>query len=222
MKIAYITANFGLISETFITDLAEGLSKSGHSIKIFCQSNSYSGETKLEIEEVQFLTVTSIVDKLGYRIDKLLGQQGELRNYQRQVHQIEKTLLPALKNYQPNVAYIDFGNVAALAYSALEHLNIPFVVHFHGSDISSALNNPPYRQELENVFRYASALIVASNHIRRLLILEGAPPEKIHLVRLGINLEGLIPQPWNEHKSLPPSLVFLGRFTPKKHPVALL
>jgi colanic acid/amylovoran biosynthesis glycosyltransferase len=222
MKIAYITANFGLISETFIIDLAEGLSKSEQAVKIFCNSNSYSRKTKLEIEEVQFLTVTSIVDKLGYRIDKLLGQQGELRNYQRQVHQIEKTLLPALKNYQPNVAYIDFGNVAALAYSALEHLNIPFVVHFHGSDISSALNNPPYRQELENVFRYASALIVASNHIRRLLILEGAPPEKIHLVRLGINLEGLIPQPWNERKSLPPSLVFLGRFTPKKHPVALL
>jgi glycosyltransferase involved in cell wall biosynthesis len=222
MKIAYITANFGLISETFITDLAEGLSKSEQAVKIFCNSNSYSRKTKLEIEEVQFLTVTSIVDKLGYRIDKLLGQQGELRNYQRQVHQIEKTLLPALKNYQPNVAYIDFGNVAALAYSALEHLNIPFVVHFHGSDISSALNNPPYRQELENVFRYASALIAPSNHIRRLLILEGAPPEKIHLVRLGINLEGLIPKPWNERKSLPPSLVFLGRFTPKKHPVALL
>jgi colanic acid/amylovoran biosynthesis glycosyltransferase len=222
MKIAYITANFGLISETFITDLAEGLSKSGQSIKIFCQSNFYSGETKLEIEEVQFLILTSIVGKLGYRIDKLLGRQGELRNYQRQVHQIEKTLLPALKNYQPDVAYIDFGIVATLAYSALEHLNIPFVVHFHGSDITSALNDITYRENLKKVFNNAFALIAPSNHIRRLLILEGAPPEKIYVVRYGINLEGSIPKPWNERKSLPPSLVFLGRFTPKKHPVALL
>jgi glycosyltransferase involved in cell wall biosynthesis len=222
MKIAYITANFGIISETFITDLAEALSKSEQAVKIFCNSNSYSRKMNLEIEELRFLILTSIVDKLGYRIDKLLGRQGELRNYQRQVHQVQKSLLPALKNYQPDVAYIDFGNVAALAYSILEELNIPLVVHFHGSDITSALNDITYRENLNQVFNNAFALIAPSNHVRRLLILEGAPPEKIYVMRYGINLEGIIPKPWSERKSLPPSVVFLGRFTPKKNPVALI
>jgi colanic acid/amylovoran biosynthesis glycosyltransferase len=145
-----------------------------------------------------------------------------MRTYKRHIKNAKQCLLPILKKCKPDTIYIDYGTVAALAHSAFKELAIPFVVHFHGSDISSALNNSAYRQELQNVFNNASVLIVASNHVRRLLILEGAPPDKINLVRLGINLEGLIPKPWSERKSLPPSVVFLGRFTPKKHPVALL
>lgn len=222
MKIAYISANFGLISETFVTDLAENLNKSGQLIRIFSNSNSYSRNTNLEIDVVRFLTVSSLVDKLGCRIDKIFGKRGEFWTYQRQLKQAQKSLLPVLKEYQPDVAYIDFGTVAVLSYSVLEQLNIPFVVHFHGADITSALNNLTYREELKKVFKTASALIVASNHIRRLLVLESAPSENIHVVRYGINLEGLVPKPWNERKSIPPSVVFLGRFTPKKHPVALV
>ncbi|MEQ8538032.1 MAG: glycosyltransferase [Coleofasciculus sp. D1-CHI-01] len=222
MKIAYITANFGLISETFVTDLAENLSKSGQLIRIFTNSNSYSINTNLEIDEVRFLTISSIVDKLGFRIDNFLGKRGEFWTYQRRLKQAHKSLLPVLKKYQPDVAYIDFGTVAALAYSVLEQLNIPFIVHFHGADITSALNDVTYREELKKIFKTTSALIVASNHIRRLLVLEGALSENIYVVRYGINLEGLVPKTWNERKSLPPSVVFIGRFTPKKHPVALV
>lgn len=222
MKIAYITANFGLVSETFINDLAEGISKLSHCLKIFCNTNYYPKQTKLNIEELPFLTFTSIIDKLGFRINKFLGERGEIETFQQQVKQAHKSLLPVLQKYQPDVAYIDFGNVAVLVYSVLNQLSIPFVLHFHGADITSALNNVNYREEIQKVFQTASALIVASHHIRRLLILEGAPPEKIHVVRLGINLEGLIPTSWTERRTQPPSVVFLGRLTPKKHPVALV
>ena len=72
------------------------------------------------------------------------------------------------------------------------------------------------------MFADAAALIVASHHIRQLLILEGAPAAKIQVIRLGINLEGVMPLAWHERRKLPPSVVFMGRFTPKKHPVALI
>jgi glycosyltransferase involved in cell wall biosynthesis len=64
--------------------------------------------------------------------------------------------------------------------------------------------------------------VVASHHVRRLLVLEGAPPEKINVVRLGVDLEGIQPLTWDEREEKGPSIVFLGRMTPKKHPVALV
>jgi len=222
MKIAYIVADFGLTSETFVTDLALDLKQAGQFIKIFCNTAEFSTNDIVEVEKVDFLGLSSIVDKISIRVNKIFDRHGKFNTYQRQLKKAYHSLLPVLNQYQPDVAYLDFGTVAALVQSTLQVLNIPFVVHFHGSDISSAVNDPAYRQELQNVFKNASALIVASHHIRRLLVLEGAPREKIHLVRLGINLEGIVPKPWSDRKLLTPSVVFLGRFTPKKHPVALV
>ncbi len=222
MKIAYIASDFGLVSETFVQDLAIGLAEAGQTVKIFCNQATATRVDSLPLHVVRFLGVSSLLDRVGLRVDRLLGQQGEARTYQRYLSHAHRQLRPALRQYQPDVAYIDYGTVAALARSVLQELNIPFVVHFHGADITSALNNPAYRQALQQVFQTASALIVASDHVRRLLILEGAPAAKIHVVRLGVNLSGLQPLPWSERKRLPPSIVFLGRLTPKKHPIALL
>jgi glycosyltransferase involved in cell wall biosynthesis len=222
MKIAYLTANFGLISETFIKDLALGITAQNQTVKIICNQNFSLNSDRLDIEEINFLGLDSIFSKVFFRINNLCGNPRKINNYKIKIEQANKSLLPGLKKYQPDVAYIDFGTVAALVCSTLESLSIPFVVHFHGADITSSLNDLAYREKLQQVFNSASAIIVASKHIRRLLVLEGASPDKIHLVRLGINLEGLTPISWKERKLLPPSVVFLGRLTPKKHPVALI
>ena len=222
MKIAYIVKDFGLPSETFVSDLAFGLAKTNGQITILC--NQHVGKTSnfYLIEEINYLILSSIFDRLAFRIDKLFGKRGEFRNFKRCQKHAYKRLLPAFKKHQPDVAYIDFGTVAVLARDALQEFNIPFVVHFHGSDISSALNNPAYREEIQGIFRDASALIVPSYHIQRLLVLEGAPAEKIRLVRIAPNLEGLVPATWSDRTSKNPSIAFLGRFTPKKNPIALL
>lgn len=222
MKIAYITSDFGTVSETFITDLAVGLAKARHEITVFCNRATAPDFQSITVKETGFLIFNSINDRLGHRFDQFLGKRGQIRTYARQLEQAHRNLIPALNKYHPDVAYIDYGTVAALTRSALCELNIPFVIHFHGADITTAINNLTYRGELQRVFNDAAALIVASHHIRRLLILEGAPPEKIQVVRYGLNLEEITPQPWSERGKQPPSVVFLGRFTPKKHPVALV
>jgi len=227
MKIAYIVNNYGEISETFVRDLANGFVKEGHSVTIFCNQNTnqdlFRNPHQFEdIKELKFATI-SLVSKITNRLNRLLKdefRQQKLLNIQQK--NANKKLLPALKEYQPDVAFIDFGVVAVRAQLALEKLEIPFFVHFHAMDITKALNNTAYRKALPSLFESASALIVPSEHIKRLLILEGANPEKINLVRLGINLEGLIPLSWQDRRKSKPSIAFLGRFTPKKHPLALI
>lgn len=227
MKIAYIVGNYGEISETFVRDLANGFVKEGHSVTVFCNQNKnqdlFSNPHQFEdIQELKFYTVsllTRIRNRLNRVVEDEFWQQNLLDIQQKN---IKKKLSPALKQYQPDVAFIDFGSVVVKAQLALEQLNIPFIVHFHGFDITTALNNIAYRKALPALFKSASALIVPSEHLKRLLVLEGANPEKINLVRYGINLEGLIPLSWQERAKSEPSIAFLGRFTPKKNPIALV
>lgn len=222
MKILYLVSDFGLISETFVSDLVIGLADAGEQVSVICNSFHSQEVSSVTIKEVKFMILTSWFDRIGSRIDQWLGEQGIAKNFQRLLKQAQHKLLPVIKTEQPDVAYIDFGKPAILARQTLQKLGIPFVVHFHGSDVTSALNQPSYRQELHKVFRDAYALIAASHHIRRLLVLEGASFKKIHVVRYGINLENLSPVSWEKRKTNSPSLVFLGRFTPKKQPVAVV
>lgn len=222
MKVAYIASDVGLTSETFVSDLIAGLAQT-EEVLVLCNSLANQPDSKeYSVREVRFLTLTSWSDRLRYRFNCFLGRSSVSLNYRIRLNHAYRILVPALEQYKPDVAYIDYGTVAVLARAAFKTLNIPFIVHFHGSDITSALNNPVYRHELTYLFEDASALVVASHHIKRLLILEGAPAEKIHVVRLGVNLESLTPLTWNERKGYPPSVVFLGRLTPKKNPIALL
>jgi colanic acid/amylovoran biosynthesis glycosyltransferase len=223
MKIAYIIGSLGLVSETFVTDLIDGLAGPNDRLTVVCNDLSAdASKFDCEVQQVNFLGLTSIVDRLSYRCDRLWGQQSEARSFARNLQHAERQLVPTLDRVQPDVVYVDFGTVAVFVRAACVRLKIPFVVHFHGADVTSALNNAAYRTALHRMFTDAAALIVASQHIRQLLILEGAPAAKIQVIRLGIDVEGLTPISWQERCSLPPAIVFVGRFTPKKHPVALI
>lgn len=222
MKIAYVVSDIGLVSETFIRDLVVGLSNAGREVTVICNQAAVSTIKNVRIEKVNFIGLSFVFDRIGLRLDRLQGPAGQYRTYQRSLGHAHHQLLPALKQANPDVVYIDYATVAALSLSAIKHLRLPFVVHCHGADVTSALNDAAYRQTLQGVFEAADALVVASDHVRRLLILEGAAPEKIQVIRLGVDLEGLSPLSWCDRRKLSPTISFLGRLTPKKHPIALL
>ncbi|WP_017292809.1 glycosyltransferase family 4 protein [Geminocystis herdmanii] len=227
MKIAYIVNNYGEISETFVRDLANEFVEKGHSVIIFCNQNInqdlFSNPHHFDdIKELQFSQL-SLFNKITTRLYRVLKDEfAQKKHFNLKRKQATKRLIVSLNQHKPDVAFIDFGVVAVRSQLALEQLNIPFVVHFHAMDITKALNNTAYRKALPSLFESATALITPSEHIKRLLILEGANPEKISVVRLGINLEGLNPLSWEIRRKSHPSLSFLGRFTPKKHPLALI
>lgn len=222
MKIIYIVPDFGQVSETFVSDLVNDLAQQIGHLTVLCNRSWHCSGGSTEVREVRFLSLDNFFNRFLYRLMDLRTAQLTSAQYQLQLHHARRRLAPILKELQPDAAYIDFGTVAVMARQALTDLKIPFVVHFHGADISSALNNFAYRQELQSVFQQAATLIVASDHIRRLLILEGAPREKIAVVRHGINLAGVTPRTWDERYQHAPSVIFLGRFTPKKNPIALV
>jgi colanic acid/amylovoran biosynthesis glycosyltransferase len=220
VNVAYLVPSYGRVSETFVNDLVRGLSERVESLSVVTNDVVGKSPGPTPVKEVPFLALRSIADRLRYRVAEFFGRNR--RQHQLLMRHANRQLRPALRRIDPDVAYIDFGRAAVAARAPLQASGIPFAVHFHGADVTSHLNDPAYRAALHKVFRDADALVVASHHVRRLLVLEGAPPEKIRVVRLGVNLEGVEPLSWEKRKETGPSIVFLGRMTPKKHPTALV
>jgi len=134
----------------------------------------------------------------------------------------ERAMKKLKKQDLPEVAYFEFGQPAVLFRRFLEENGIPMVVHFHGMDASSAFNSSSYELEIKKVFNYAAFIITASHHIKRLLVLRGCPIEKIRVIRYGIRVTEIKPVSWDMRNAEKPSVIFLGRLTEKKNPIALI
>lgn len=211
MKIAYINGGLS-VSETFIYDLIKGLSKR-YEIMFYPAQNPYYTEG-LAYKKIDYLLpkgvisfVNRVFPRYGKRIIWMLSQDKILRK-----------LLPEIKDY--NLIYVDYGTTAVASLKLLQKSKKRFVVHFHGFDITSALKDTYYRKKLQVIFGSAKYVICASEHIRRLLILEGCPVEKVKVIRYGLNTELVIDGTKNVDEKN--HLVFIGRLTDKKHPIALI
>ena len=76
---------------------------------------------------------------------------------------------------------------------------IPFAVHIHGFDVTSKMRDNFYREKFQELIELASFFIVASNSMKRILILYGCPKSKIKLVRLGVDMQKIKPVSWEEN-----------------------
>ena len=224
MRIAYIIERYGVTSETFVADLVNGLAEQGHEICLFLDQKPsfFHYDRAIRFSVTGYMSKSFKLKVWAERFDKLFRKSN--RHFGMKIHVAiaERQLITALSEFKPHVAYIDHGQNAVLARSSLIKLGIPFVVHFHGRDASQLLDRLDYIKEIQQVFLDAASIIVASGHIRRRLILSGCPESRIKLVRLGIE-PSLIPAgDWRHRRSLPPSMIHLGRLTEKKNPIALL
>jgi hypothetical protein len=55
MKIAYIVSDFGLLSETFISDLAISLVKNGQEVTVICNQSINNKKQQVFVETTKFL-----------------------------------------------------------------------------------------------------------------------------------------------------------------------
>lgn len=224
MRILHGMPRFGSVSETFIADLLHGLIDRGNEVTVVC--NNTRGEwfdhERLAVVKAYY-TRPSIVDRMTAMLRSGLGKdRARFVDFELKQRRGRRVLEPLLSKSRYDVAYFDFGKSAVVFAPLLVERSLPFVVHFHGVDITRGLSDGAYRRALPFVFEHAQALVVASDHIRRLLVLEGAPEEKIRLVRLGFDLEGTTPLAWEERRRRGPGIAYLGRMAPKKNPVALV
>lgn len=219
LKVAYFGRTIS-VSETFISQLLFGLNHSCHLTFIngYDRPANYNG-----VQEIN----TGIKTKLPILENKFLGKL--LRSFmpeyiniiigQRRIQKLKRTLDPILFN----IAYTDYGINAIQILPYLKERKIPLIVHFHGYDITSELNDTNYRKNLIVVFKYASKIVAASHHIKRLLVIEGCSIEKITVIRYGISLPNNVsPTPWNIKFQSNPAISFVGRLVEKKNPIALI
>lgn len=225
IKLGYFTHTDVSPSETFVFDLIKALN-SEKEIAL----TVYGGKKNHEIRGIENLKVISTgFSQKGlntsfklYKLGQILGSKGHLLKNRYQQTKAIKALHSAIKNdLLPNIAYIEYGTTAVLCYKFLLEKKIPYLVHVHGYDVTSAINDPVYRGELINALNSASYVITPSNHIKRYVILLGCFSEKIKVIHPISNLNEIKPlEPKNSTKNQ--TIIFLGRLTPKKNPIALV
>ncbi len=219
MKIGYFTFENIRIAETFISDLMQKLSNidevvwySGQKdIPMYIIKNQIAiGFSPYNCKVINFIfKLLQIKISFAYKIRMKLRLLYSKRALKRLNSIVE-------------VAYVEFLTTAVLVREFFEEKNIPYIVHVHAYDITSELNDTAYADEIQKVFKSAKKILAPSEYIKKLLVLQGCPIDKIEVVRLGIDTQSITPLSWSERFENPPSLVFLGRLVEKKNPVALL
>ena len=223
MRIGYFAHTHVSVSETFVHDLLLALNhRSDHFVFV---SGASSGQALPGIQSI-FSGYYSAGQKgayLLYKIGQLLGGKGDQLKYSH----LQRTAYQVLKQYSSDlsaldVAFVDYGTSSSVLYPVFKAFNIPYIVRVLGYDVSSAFASASYKREFLISCKHASAVIAVSHHLKRLLVLAGVDPQKISVIRIGGNPSYMLPQSWRERLKLAPSVVHLGRLTPKKHPLALI
>lgn len=221
MKIGYFTFANIRIAETFIYDLIQGLQKK-------TELTWFSGQRAIDEEITDSQVATGFspyearVPHWLFKIGQLKGGTGYKWRMKTRLYLAKKALEKLPEEGFPDVAYTEFLTTAIWLREFFEEKKIPYVVHVHAYDITSELNDPEYRKEIKRVFRSAAAIVAPSDYIRKLLVLEGCPEEKVRVIRLGIDTASIKPISWKEKVKGNPSIVFLGRLAEKKDPIALI
>jgi len=221
MKIGYFSHTSISPSETFIYDLFKGLERKGLDITYYC------GKISDNNSAINSIVYTGYAEKglnnsfLAYKFGQITGGKGFKYKNDVQQYYAYRALKKSIVSL-PDVAYIDYATSATLLVDFLSDKSIPFVVHVHGYDVTSAITDKVYEAKLKEVFLKASSIVAPSQHIKRILILLGCPAYKINVVHPAVDSNDISPLSWEKKLSYSPSIIFLGRLTLKKNPIALL
>lgn len=123
-------------------------------------------------------------------------------------------LTKCLKDENIQLVFAEFGSVGAEVCSVCRSLNLPLIVHFHGYDAYAHSILSQYGKLYQEVFDYASFLIVVSQDMKNQLLHLGAPEHKLVLNPCGPNDAFFGVSPTFETKNF----VAVGRFVEKKAP----
>jgi len=225
INVGYFTHSGIDYSETFIYDLLRGLNKEEDLVINFFVGES-RGKNIFDINGIKcfYTGFYSKCEKLrysAYSIGHFFGGNG----YNLKMKASKKISLEVLRHFKIppiNVAYIDYATTGVLLREYLQEKKIPCVIHVHGYDVTSATIDTAYVYELRNLFKVASHFITASNYMKRLLILLGCDERKISVIRYGVDVSKITPMRWEKRIESGPGIIFLGRLTAKKQPIALL
>ena len=203
-------------SETFLTDTLK-------SLRSFANVRAVSGvsEGKCKIDSDHFYLPFA-----EHRLTLRHTLQNKLTGKNVHRSEIQKRCLrmaaPIFEAFQPEVYWVEFGTTAVAARLLLERAGKPFFIAVHGYDITTELKDLDYKQELVSLInsKLCAGVVCASHFTKRLCVLAGVAPEKMHVIRLGLDGDKI--KPSGVAKTEVPSFVHFGRLVEKKNPLATL
>lgn len=121
-----------------------------------------------------------------------------------------------IKQINPDVIHVHYGN-QAWEYSALaEKLNIPLIATFHGYDYRMVLKKKPvFKERYKELFHRASFVTVGGTQAREYLKSIGCPVEKVCLVPMAIETDKILKSKRIKQKG-ELNLLQISSFTTKK------
>lgn len=169
------------------------------------------------------------LEGFGY-LSQLRANSFWIRMYRKVLHKINphtiispaewklRDLKAAFLQNKINIAFAEYGPMAAECLPVCKELKIPLIVHFHGFDASVKETLEHYARSYQEVFQYASAIVSVSNRMNETLLKLGANPDKLVYNPYGPNdLFFSVNPVWNKKIFLA-----LGRFVEKKAPYLTL
>lgn len=111
-----------------------------------------------------------------------------------------------------------FGTNGALVAPTAKKLDLPLIVTLHGIDVGVLMGKVPmnywfYKRTYKQMLETASILLPASNELANCLVTLGANPDKIHVHRLGVDVNSFTPF---NRPDRPAQFLMIGRQVEKK------
>ena len=156
------------------------------------------------------------------------GAVGRVEELVYKAADVSPRLVARLRALQPSLLHAHFGPDGAAALPLARQLHLPLIVTFHGYDATvrdAALRGAATRRDREfpakraKLLREGTLFIAVSDHIRRQLLLQGCPPEKLVTHHIGVDTAFFSPP---AERTREPEVLFVGRLVEKKGCVHLL
>lgn len=197
-------------SETFLVDNLRLLQD-------FAEVNAFSGNRHATggHPDVTALDFDDIPQKLHHIIRRKLSGQ-DVRTLAKR-RRCREQLATQLKEFKPDVLWIEFGTTAHIASDLLAELKIPYIIAVHGFDITREFRDPWYAEEFARLANASHAVVCASHHTRNLCMTAGVHGDRCHVIRLPLDGQRFTPSP--DAQPHPASFVHLGRLVEKKGPL---
>jgi colanic acid/amylovoran biosynthesis glycosyltransferase len=190
-------------SETFVLRQAEALQRF---IPYYVGSRLVRG-LPLPLERTLVVNQNGLLGKGSEALFKVLGLAPALTRRVRDLH--------------PALIHAHFGPDGVTALHIARSLHIPLLVTFHGYDATvrddyarrSFYNHRLYLRRRATLKREGKLFIAVSQFIRRKLLEQGFPSDKIVVHYIGVDTEAFQPDPAVRRE---PIVLFVGRLTEKK------
>jgi len=93
-----------------------------------------------------------------------------------------------IDSIKPDVFHGHFLLESWRNYRLIQQYNIPLVTTCYGQDVTSLLRKPFWAGRARQIFELGTAFIVEGAHMGDTLLARGCPPEKIRVIKLGIDV----------------------------------